>query len=134
MRAIDGDELAEFLYSESAGTEEQISDWIEECGLSDEEIVDKAKRLSWTVIEGFVNVVKTQPTLTPQNEPLTIEQLLGMNSTPLWVVDTTINRSEWCYWKNERAYSCEAPPEYYGPDDYGQWVAYRRPPEGDKED
>ena len=73
--------------------------------------------------------VMRQPTITPQNEPLTIEQLLGMNSTPLWIVDTTINRSEWCYWKNGRAYSCEDYPEHYEPDDYGKWIAYRRPPE-----
>ena len=77
------------------------------------------------IIDMLVSELEEKTTLTPPNEPLTIEQLLGMNSTPLWVVDTTINRSEWCYWKNGRAYSCEAPPEYYDPDDYGQWLAYR---------
>ena len=39
-RAIDADELLAFLYSESAGTDEQLSDWIEECGLSDAEVID----------------------------------------------------------------------------------------------
>lgn len=61
MRMIDADELIDFPYSEGAGTEEQIMDWIEECGLSDEE--DKAKMLCWKVIEGFRNVVKTAPTI-----------------------------------------------------------------------
>lgn len=65
MRMIDADEMISFPYSEGAGTEEQIMDWIEECGLSDEE--DKAKMLCWKVIEGFRNVVKTAPTIpSPQ--------------------------------------------------------------------
>lgn len=65
MRMIDADELIDFPYSEGAGTDEQIEDWIEECGLSDEE--DKAKMLCWKVIEGFRNVVKTAPTIpSPQ--------------------------------------------------------------------
>ena len=81
------------------------------------------------IIDMLVSELEEKTTLTPQNESLTIEQLLRMNSTPIWVVDTTINRSEWCYWKNGRVYSCEAPPEYYDPDDYGQWIAYRRPKE-----
>lgn len=66
------------------------------------------------------------------NELLTLEQLLDMNNVPIWVVDTSFNRSEWCYWKDGLAYSCEAPPEYYDPDDYGKWLAYSRPPEGEE--
>lgn len=65
------------------------------------------------------------------NELLTLEQLLDMNGVPIWVVDTSINRGEWCYWKDRYAYSCEAHPEYYDPDDYGHWLAYSRPPEGE---
>ena len=68
-RPIDADELLAFPYSESAGTDEQIADWIEKCGLSDdEEVIDRAKKLCWAVIEGFINVIKTAPTLTPPNE------------------------------------------------------------------
>lgn len=67
MRLIDADELLVFPYSESAGTDEQIEDWIEECGLSDEEVIDRAKKLCWMVIEGFVNVIKTAPTLAQPN-------------------------------------------------------------------
>ena len=66
----------------------------------------------------------------PPNEPLTLEQLLEMDNIPIWVVDITINRWEWCYWKDGFAYSCEAHPEYYDPDEYGLWLAYRRPKEG----
>lgn len=67
------------------------------------------------------------------NELLTLEQLLDMNGVPIWVVDTSINRGEWCYWKDRLAYSCEAPPEYYDPDDYGHWLAYNRLPEGEED-
>lgn len=71
--------------------------------------------------------------LSQPNEPLTCEQLREMDSIPIWVVDTTINRREWCYWKGGLAYSCEAHPEYYDPDEYGLWLAYRRPPEGEED-
>ena len=79
---------------------------------------------------GARNGTGNAPTLTPPNEPLTLERLREMDSIPIWVVDTTINRREWCYWKGGLAYSCEAHPEYYDPDEYGLWLAYRRPPEG----
>ena len=71
--------------------------------------------------------------LDTPNKPLTCEQLREMDSIPIWVVDTTINRREWCYWKGGLAYSCEAHPEYYDPDEYGLWLAYRRPPEGEED-
>lgn len=64
-------------------------------------------------------------------QPLTLEQLQDMDNIPIWVVDTTIDRQEWCYWKDGLAYSCEAHPEYYDPDEYGLWIAYRCPPEED---
>lgn len=70
-------------------------------------------------------------TNTPPNEPLTLEQLMEMDSIPIWVVDTITNRQEWCYWKDELAYSCEDHPQYYDPDEYGLWLAYRRPKEGE---
>ena len=66
-RAIDANELEMFPYSEGAGTEEQIADWIEQAGLSEDDTASRARDLCWKVIEGFVNVVKTQPTLTPPN-------------------------------------------------------------------
>lgn len=77
MRMIDADELIDFPYSEGAGTEEQIMDWIEECGLSDEE--DKAKMLCWKVIEGFRNVVKTAPTILASQWISVEDRLPGEN-------------------------------------------------------
>lgn len=86
-RAIDADELEMFPYSEGAGTEEQIADWIEQVGISEDDTASRARDLCWKVIGGFINVVKTQPTLTPPNEPLTLEQLREMDGEPVWVVD-----------------------------------------------
>ena len=77
MWMIDADELIDFPYSEGAGTEEQIMDWIEECGLSDEE--DKAQMLCWKVIEGFRNVVKTAPTI-PSPQWISVKDRLPHNA------------------------------------------------------
>ena len=95
-RAIDADELEMFPYSEGAGMEEQISEWIEQTGLSEDDTANRARDLCWKVIDGFINVVKTQPTLTqpnedgkdknvPTNDPLTLEELtLMIEPTPVW--------------------------------------------------
>ena len=90
---------------------------------------------TWEQInEAFDTAISILSSLNePQtNEWLSEEQLWEMNNVPIWVVDTSINRSEWCYWKDGLAYSCEAHPEYYDPDDYGHWLAYNRPPEGEE--
>ena len=68
MRPVDADELVMFPYSERSGTEDQIAEWIEQAGLSGDDTASRARNLCWKVIEGFINVVKTQPTLTPPNE------------------------------------------------------------------
>ena len=75
-RAIDADELKMFPYSEGSGTEEQIAEWIEQVGLSEDDTASRARDLCWKVIEGFINVVKTQPTLTPPNEWVSVEERL----------------------------------------------------------
>lgn len=90
---------------------------------------------TWEQInEAFDTAISILSSLNePQtNEWLSEEQLWEMNNVPIWVVDTSINRGEWCYWKDRLAYSCEAPPEYYDPDDYGKWLAYNRLPEGEE--
>ena len=140
-RAIDADELLVFPYSESAGMDEQIVDWIEECGLSDEEVIDRAKKLCWMAIEGFVNVIKTQPTLTPPNEPLTQADLDSMDNDKVW-----IDNEDGC---GERALMCNG--YIYNIDtlegaglDFDNYMrgerlephgykVYRRPPEGEED-
>lgn len=138
-RAIDADELLAFLYSESAGTDEQLSDWIEECGLSDAEVIDRAKKLCWTVIEGFINVIKTAPTLTPPNEPLTLEELREMNEVPVWIQNLEEPaKSQWrlLYWDRGKYLVLQGiSVRGYLMEEYGEsWLAYRRPPEGEEGD
>lgn len=138
MRAIDADELIKFPHSESAGTDEQIENWIEECGLSDEGVIDRAKKLCWTVIDGFINVVKTEPTLTPPNEPLTLADLDGMDYDKVWI-DYEDGTGEWALVCNGYIYSIDT-LEGAGLDfvDYMRgeklephgYKVYRRPPEG----
>ncbi len=139
-RAIDADELLAFLYSESAGTDEQLSDWIEECGLSDAEVIDRAKKLCWTVIEGFINVIKPAPTLPRPNEPLTMEELWKMDGEPVYMTfpsDTGNQCGHWALVGTQRwgavslIYGCgwssyESAVETLGA------KFYRRPPEGEE--
>ena len=127
MRAIDANELEMFPYSEGAGTEEQIADWIEQAGLSEEDTADRARLLCWKVIEGCINVVKTQPTLTPQNEPLTLEELLRMDGAPVWLdvaggMWALVDALDGCLWLDRG-----------GSIDIAKFAgkAYRRPPEGE---
>lgn len=129
-RAIDANELEMFPYSEGAGTEEQIADWIEQAGLSEEDTASRARDLCWKVIEGFINVVKTQPTLTPPNEPLTLEELLRMGGAPVWLdvaggMWALVDAFDGCLWLDRG-----------GSIDIAKFAgkAYRsRPPEGEED-
>ena len=81
-----------------------------------------------------------QPTLTPQNEPLTIEQLREMDGEPVWLVE----HPDWGHWElsaDAEDYIADRDQDFYGlkhDDPAGQcglhvlgWLAYRRPPEGE---
>ena len=140
-RAIDADELEMFPYSEGAGTEEQISEWIEQTGLSEDDTASRARDLCWKVIDGFINVVKTQPTLTPPNEPLTLEELRKIDTViPLWV-----HNLSWGQHKPRLMLIRHVTSNYWScvdfdgfetikADDYGsRYLIYRRPPEGEEE-
>lgn len=139
-RAIDADELAEFPYSESAGTEEQIEEWVQEYGFYDEE-AEKARRLCWKVIEGFVNVVKTATTFPqPSNGALTQADLNKMYLNEIWL-EYPDGSGEPALVVNGKIYST-SDLEGTGLDleEYimgetldrptGTYKAYRRPPEG----
>ena len=91
------------------------------------------------------------PTLAPQNEPLTIEELQEMDREPVYIISEFYHISEWnipngigeiviaydvpCAGMKEVIPSVEfidgknLSVEKYGSD----WVAYRRPPEGDED-
>lgn len=80
------------------------------------------------------------PTLTPPNEPLTLEQLREMDGEPVYLVsydypqhtgwrivrlDPVINAPT--LWDNEGGY-------FDSRHEYGKtWLAYRRPPEGEED-
>lgn len=78
------------------------------------------------------------PTLTPPNEPLSIEQLREMDGEPVWIANPdALEYGRWgivdgVYQADDDQvlmlrgdYSCH----YYGK----TWLAYRRPPEGEKD-
>ena len=65
-RAIDGDELL--------GIER----------LLDTDVIRKSKTASW-LLDQVLHDIQAMPTLTPPNEPLTLEQLREMNGQPVWV-------------------------------------------------
>ena len=86
--------------------------------------------------------VESQPTITPPNEPLTLEQLREMDGEPVWIVE----HPDWGHWElsaDAEDYLANRDQDFYGlkHDDpagrYGLhvlgWLAYRRPPEGEEE-
>lgn len=82
-----------------------------------------------------------QSTLTPPNEPLTLEELREMKGQPVWTVTTGLDGSgRWelvCdvdYEDVLKMASCVDGFYAIEMDTYGStWTAYRRPPEGEEE-
>lgn len=105
-RQIDADELERFPYAEGSGTEEQIAEWIEQVGLSEDDTADRARNLCWKVIEGCINMIKTQPTLTPPNEPLTQADLDKMDYEKVWI-DYEDGCGEWALVCNGYIYAID---------------------------
>ena len=85
------------------------------------------------------NLTLRQPTLTPPNEPLTLEELREMKGQPVWTVTTGLDGSgRWelvCdvdYEDVLEMASCVDGFYAIEMDTYGStWTAYRRPPEGE---
>ena len=85
------------------------------------------------------------PTLSPPNEPLTLEQLREMDGEPVWCKwllpeDKAIEQGKWfiVISGDKAGLEIKRPAEYgyhfCKIDDYGKtWLAYRRPPEGDED-
>ena len=123
MRAIDADELYR----------------IEK--LLDTDIV-RQDRVALNLLEQVLYDIQHVPTLTPPNEPLTSDELREMDGQPVYVVPEN-EYSElggWCVISADDSddYSCALVPgtdcwcwrfEAYGE----QWLAYRRPPEGEED-
>lgn len=87
MRLIDADNLVLFPNNPESGTNNMIDNWIDECGLSNLELyvtedcpvdVEHAlKDLCWKVIQGYINVIETEPTAYDVDKVL--KKLSGAN-------------------------------------------------------
>lgn len=82
------------------------------------------------------NKVKVAPTITPPNEPLTIEQLREMDGEPVWVQNLEEpEKSQWrlLHWDRGKYLVLQGiSVRGYLLEEYGEsWLAYRRPPEGE---
>ena len=117
-RAIDADELQELCNRRIRDT------WN-----------SRTAPVSWAAAYAdFKDDIDSIPTLTPPNEPLTLEKLRGMDGEPVWIVDVGPHKWYGPGWaivdrdnclvrtvKNWNAVFFES---------YGErWLAYRRPPE-----
>ena len=81
--------------------------------------------------------IRSMPTLTQPNEPLTLEQLREMDGEPVWVVPTgTYEKDEpmWCVLESPMALIPGVDYWSWDFDGYAEtWIAYRRPPEGEED-
>lgn len=72
-------------------------------------------------------LVEHLPTLTPPNEPLTLEELREMGGQPYWHVGLR-EESPPPHWNILDPFCAKRIEDYK----YGEnWIAYRRPPEGE---
>ena len=100
--------------------------------------LENADKWTPTVNKGKIEYVEYAPTLTPPNEPLTLEQLREMDGEPVWFVD--IKGRKWyppgwaivdrenCLVRLVKSWN----PIFF--EKYGEWwIAYHRPPEGEED-
>lgn len=76
--------------------------------------------------------VPYKPTLTPPNEPLTLEQLRQMDG-PVWVACKPIEGGNgyWCLC--QRGHIITPAGSIFDVKEIPHWVFYRRPPEGEED-
>lgn len=107
--------------------------------LLDTDVVRQSKTASW-LLDQVLHDIQAMSTLTPPNEPLTLEELREMDEEPVYVVpkDKPAHCGGWCgvtVWKCDR-YSYVSllrdADSGWGFEKYGKtWLAYRRQPEGE---
>ena len=86
----------------------------------------------WTY-DGIRLLIERQPTLTQPNEPLTLDELRGMDGEPVWVDD----KKTWALlqvWDDENIDAVFPMPRgcFHAESVIGRKI-YRRPPEGEEE-
>lgn len=84
------------------------------------------------------DLVLGMPTLTPPNEPLTLEELREMNEVPVWIQNLEEPaKRQWrlLYWDRGKYLVLQGiSVRGYLMEEYGEsWLAYRRPPEGEED-
>lgn len=79
------------------------------------------------VIRQVCCIIDNWPTLTPPNEPLSIEQLREMDGEPVWF--DTIKRWGIVKVNREGIFVLTKSGEY----EFGRCKVYRRPPEGEED-
>lgn len=98
-----------------------------------EKIIDQACHPATVQIgEVFLDKVRSMPTLTPPNEPLTPKQLREMNE-PVWCSCKPIEGGNgyWCLCRYGKIVTPSG--NIFDVDKIPHWVFYRRPPEGEDE-
>ena len=118
-RAIDGDKLLEQLQKKKAGpANKRYTEGFNDC------------------LMRVRSMVHSMPTLTPPNEPLTLDQLRQMDGEPVWIVDVGPHKWYGPGWAIVERENCLVRtvknwnPVFF--EKYGErWLAYRRPPEGE---
>lgn len=80
-----------------------------------------------SILRRVMQMVVHAPTLTPPNEPLTLEKLREMGGQPYWHVGLR-EESPPPHWNILDPFCAKRIEDYK----YGEnWIAYRRPPEGE---
>lgn len=77
-------------------------------------------------------MIYNQPTLTPPNEPLPLEQLREMDGEPVYCINIDdYSTKEWMIVGKD---DCEGRRYIFDFSTYSRsWLAYRRPPEGEED-
>ena len=125
VRPIDGNEL---LYIER---------------LLDTDVVRQSKTASW-LIDQVLHDIQVMPTLTPPNEPLTLDELLKMDGEPVYVVfrpdGSGVRSQSWALVNVDEKYgevylvdSIPGASCYYDEIWANLEGIYRRPPEGEED-
>ena len=83
--------------------------------------------------QAAAGVTLARPTLTPPNEPLTLEQLREMDG-PVWVACKPIEGGNgyWCLC--QRGHIITPARSIFDVKEIPHWVFYRRPPEGETDE
>lgn len=102
--------------------------------LLDTDVVRQSKTASW-LLDQVLHDIQAMPTLTPPNEPLTLDELREMNGEPVWVVPIGKCKwatRQWCVLAADEALIPGVDHWWWSFEGYGEtWIAYRRPPEGE---